>query len=483
MTHPSLFKGLPAPLADAMRELHWPGAWPDAAYFEKVGRLFESVDFPTDPIGVRAETLTAEQRAVAIALTELDLPSPLRCTTFPVHRAVRRRWLGLDPAGPLEQSTTFTIGEVTYVEPVWRMAKIIAQLEMPYEDCLALRQRFDAQFTLDERLRLWGEVNTTYPYIWDLPNTAFFNWGEDKGLLDQLRGEGKEWATDYLDAVLADANVNLGRDLSPAFIALVRAGAPLGEKWDPIFTLSAPYRYVRELLLALPEPRRLSAALPALKRMHPGSALRVVIEVLPVLPAVALAEYALSCIPKTAIGSPREHRRALRKAAGTHAEILALLDAADAAAGPPLVLTPTRERSIAEEGSGAVFSELDTEQLLACGKRYLGGKGAPLDVLLAENPSGPDEERSLRGQLFYRAIADAKGKHIYDAWLYQTDSGTIFKAGTTRVAAEVVHFSVTCKDDRLAEALEEAIRAEPSAVAEVPSPKKKAASKQAAKRP
>ena len=479
MTQPSVFRGLPAPLADAMRELHWP----DPEYFAKVGRIFESVAFPTDVRGVRAETLTAEQRAVAIALTELDLPSPLRSTTFPAYRAVRRRWLGLDPVGPLEQSTTFTIGEITYVEPVWRMLRIIvvAQLwnQMPLEDYGALRRRFDAQFTLEERLRLWGEVNTTYPHIWDLPRDAFFNYGQQPELIDQLRGEAKEWATDYLDAVLADANVDLrGRDLFPAFVALVRAGAPLEARWDPIFTLSAPYRYVRELLLALPEPRRLHAALPALKRMHPGSALHVVIEVLPVLPAVALAEYALSCIP-SAGGSPRKHRRALREAAGAHADILALLDAADVAAGPPLVLTPTRERSIASEGASAVFSELDKEQLLACGKRYLGGKGAPLEVLLAENPTGPDEERSLRGQLFYRAIADAKGKHVYDAWLYQTDSGTIFKAGTTRVAAEVVHFSVTCKDDRLAEALEEALRAEPSAV-EVPSPKKKAASKKAA---
>ncbi len=473
MTQPSILKGLPAPLAEAIRELHWP----DPKYAVKVGRIFESVAFPTDVHGVRAETLTAEQRAVAIALTELDLPGPLG-GAFPDHRAVRRRWLGLDPAGPLEQLTTFTIGDVTYVEPIWRMAKIIANLEMPHEDRWVLRQRFDAQFTLEERLRLWGEVNTMYPYIWDLPYTAFFNWSEDDGLVDQLRREGKAWATDYLDAVLAYANkASLLHNLFPAFISLVRAGAPLEDRWDPIFTLTAPDGYVRELLLALPEPRRLNAALPALKRMHPGSALRVVIEILPVLPAVALAEYALSCIPKTAIGSPRDHRLALRKAAGTHADILALLDAADAAAGPRLVLTPTRERSIASEGASAVFSELDKEQLLACGKRYLGGKGAPLEVLLAENPEGPDEERSLRGQLFYRAIADAKGKHVYDAWLYQTDSGTIFKAGTARVAAEVVQFSVTCKDDRLAEALKEALRAEPSAV--VAAPKKKAPSKKA----
>lgn len=469
MTQPSIFAALPAPLAEAMRELHWP----DPEYFAKVGRIFESVAFPTDVCGVRAETLTAEQRAVAIALTELDLPSPLRSTTVPAHRAVRRRWLGLDPAGPLEQITTFIIGDVTYVEPVWRMLRIIvvAQLwnQMPHEDYGALRRRFDAQFTLDERLRLWGEVNSAHPYIWDLPSTAFFNWGEDTGLIDQLRGEGAAWAAAFLDR-LVEANADTRfRDLVPAFMALVRAGVSIA-RWDSLLVLHRPF--AREVLRMLPEAQRARSALDALKRVHPQQALLTAIEILPVLPDVALAAYALGCIPK-AMGSPRKHRRALREAAGTHADILALLDAADAAAGPPLVLTPTRERSIAEEGTSAVFSELDKEQLLVCGKRYLGGKGAPLEVLLAENPTGPDEERSLRGQLFYRAIADAKGKHVYDAWLYQTDSGTIFKAGTARVAAEVVHFSVTCKDDRLAEALEEALRAEPSAV--VAAPKKKAA--------
>jgi hypothetical protein len=470
MTDAPLFADLPAPLADAIRELDAT----DREYFTKVGRIFESVAFPTDPTGVRAETLTAEQRALAIALTELDLPSPLRSTTFPAHRAVRRRWLGLDPAGPLEQSTTFTIGEVTYVEPIWRMAKIITQLQMPYEELLAVRRRFDAQFTLEERLRLWEEVNTTYPENWHLRNTAFFNWGEDKGLLDQLRGEGKDWAAAYLDRLLEQPNIDVRfRDLLPPFIALVRANVSL-ERWASLLVLHWPY--AREIVRGFPAPQRLTTVLAALARMIPSSALLAAIEVLRDLPDAALVEFALSCIPKS-VGSPRKFRRALREAAGTHAELLALLDAADAAAGPPLVLTPTRERSIAEEGTNAVFSELDKEQILVAGKRYVGGKGAPLEVLLAENPQGPDEERSLRAQLFYRAVADAKGKHIYDAWLYQTDSGTIFKAGTSRVAAEVAQGSVTCKDDRLAEALEEALRAEPKPVAEVPAPKKKTAKK------
>lgn len=476
MTHPtSLFADLPAPLADAMRELRWP----DDTYFEKVGRVFSAVAYPEDFCGVRAETLTPDQRAVAIALTELDLPSPLR-SAFPQQRADRRRWLGLDPAGPLEQIVTFTIDDVTYVEPIWRMAKIVhGRWNTPsYQE---VAQRFDAQFSIEERLRLWGEVNNTQPRVWNLSGAAFFNYGQYPTLIDQLPGECQAWAIAYLDGVLAQENANLEiRDLVPAFMTLVRAGAPIEPRWDALLELRP--RYGSELALALPEQRRASTCLSALARMHPSSALFAAIELLPVVPEVAIAEYALTCIPKT-VGSPRAFRRALREAAGTQAHILALIDAADAAAGPPLLLTATQERSIAEEGPSAVFSELDHAQLLVAGKRYLGGKGAPIEVLLADNPQGPDEERSLRGQLFYRAIADAKGKHVYDAWLYQTDSGIIFTSGTTRVVAEYVQRSVTCKNDRLAEALDDALRAEPSAVTQVPAPpKKRTARKKAGKK-
>jgi len=477
MTDPiALFADLPAPLADAMRELRWP----DNAYFDKVGRVFSAVSYPEDLCGVRAETLTPDQRAVAIAMTELDLRSPLR-SAFPEHRAVRRRWLGLEPAGPLEQIVTFTLDEVTYVEPVWRMAKIV-HMRWNTPSYQEVAQRFEAQFSMEERLRLWGEVNNTEPRAWYLPQAAFFDYGRYPELIDQLRGEGHAWAASYLDRVLEQPNVNLQiRDLVPAFMALVRAKVAIEPRWDALLQLQR--RYARELVLALPEPRRASTCLKALARIHPGYAPAVAIELLPVVPDVAIAEHALACVARSG-DSPRAFRRKLREAAGTHAQLLALVDAADAAAGPPLLLTPTRERSIAEEGPSAVFTELDHAQLLVAGKRYLGGKGAPIEVLLADNPQDPDEERSLRGQLFYRAIADAKGKHIYDAWLYQVDSGCIFKAGTTRVVAEVVQGSVTCKNDRLTEALDDALRAVPSAVPPVAAPpkKKRAAAKKAPKK-
>lgn len=470
---------LPASTVEALRALRWP----DPAYFDTVARIFSDVAFPLEWPGVVAEALTPVQRQLAIAFTELDLPSPLH-SGFPAHRAVRRRWLGLDPKGPLERSITFTMNETTYVEPIWRLSRIVRGMwnKLPVADYRGLCERFEGQFAIEERLRLWGEVNSMQPTVWGLSHVSFFEHGMQPELIDQLHGEGADWAVAYLDGVLeADDAKFATRDLIPPFMALVRAGVPIESRWYALIPWW--FRYARELLAALPESRRADVALASLERQHPANAFKVIVEVLPVLPDVALTKLALSCIPKS-VGSPRKFRRALRDAAGTHEDILALIDAADAEAGPPLVLTPTSERSIAAEGPSAVFSELDKEQLVVAGKRYLGGKGAPIEVLLAHDPKGPDEERSLRGQLFYRAIADAKGKHVYDAWLYQADSGTVFKAGTSRVAAEYAQCSVTCKNERLAEALEEALRAEPAAVtASRASPAKKPASQKATKKP
>ena len=50
-------------------------------------------------------------------------------------------------------------------------------------------------------------------------------------------------------------------------------------------------------------------------------------------------------------------------------------------------------------------------------------------------------------------IDDAKKKPAYDAWLYMADSGTVFRAGTTEVVADVIQFGVECADKPLGLAL------------------------------
>ena len=52
---------------------------------------------------------------------------------------------------------------------------------------------------------------------------------------------------------------------------------------------------------------------------------------------------------------------------------------------------------------------------------------------------------------------DDKGKHTHTAWLYQGDSGTIFKADSTTVAAEVVQGFLECDNSKLNIALQLAL--------------------------
>lgn len=77
-----------------------------------------------------------------------------------------------------------------------------------------------------------------------------------------------------------------------------------------------------------------------------------------------------------------------------------------------------------------------------------------------------------------RELADAKGKHAYDAYTYAGDSGTIFKAGTTTVVAEIVQGGIECKNEALGDALNAALVAKPKPT----SPKKKPAAKKPANR-
>lgn len=48
---------------------------------------------------------------------------------------------------------------------------------------------------------------------------------------------------------------------------------------------------------------------------------------------------------------------------------------------------------------------------------------------------------------------DRKGKAAFDAYLYLTDSGTIFRAGTTKIAAEIIQTGIECGNAKLSEDL------------------------------
>jgi hypothetical protein len=74
--------------------------------------------------------------------------------------------------------------------------------------------------------------------------------------------------------------------------------------------------------------------------------------------------------------------------------------------------------------------------------------------IFAEDESA--EERIMPSLTELILLVDDKGKPAYDAWLYMGDSGSIFKAGTTKRIAEIIQGSLECKPLTLHLALKDA---------------------------
>jgi hypothetical protein len=95
--------------------------------------------------------------------------------------------------------------------------------------------------------------------------------------------------------------------------------------------------------------------------------------------------------------------------------------------------------------SFAELTALQQKQLATCGKRY-DGKSLP---------AAKRYQQFSREHLELWDVLD-DATPAYDAWIYVVDSGTIFEAGTTKVAAEIIQFDFKSKDPLLAMLLQQA---------------------------
>jgi hypothetical protein len=101
------------------------------------------------------------------------------------------------------------------------------------------------------------------------------------------------------------------------------------------------------------------------------------------------------------------------------------------------------------------LAEVQQQQLAAAGKRY-DGNDLPAGARLAGDPD--TDEGSFGGFVALWKGVDGDA-HLYDVWLYNVDSGTIFRAGTTEVVAEVIQFGLECSDEAIAAELGPALAA------------------------
>jgi hypothetical protein len=123
--------------------------------------------------------------------------------------------------------------------------------------------------------------------------------------------------------------------------------------------------------------------------------------------------------------------------------------------------TPLSVKTILKPETAAVLSPLQREQIVAAGKRYDGGDFSAEERLSDEGSDAEGQEQSWKGFLEIREIVDAEGKPAYDAYLYMADSGTVFRAGTTEIVAEIIQFGLECDDPELEAALESVVADKP----------------------
>ncbi|MCE9579150.1 MAG: hypothetical protein K8W52_38865 [Deltaproteobacteria bacterium] len=96
------------------------------------------------------------------------------------------------------------------------------------------------------------------------------------------------------------------------------------------------------------------------------------------------------------------------------------------------------------------LTAIQEQQLALAGRKYDGADRPAADRIAGDAPES--EEGSFLGFCDHWRVVDGD-HHLFDAWIYNVDSGTIFRADTTEVVAEIIQFGLECDDDAIAEQL------------------------------
>lgn len=391
-------------LADRMEREPAPGLSKKA--FHALAALMKELglDRASHPQRIDAAALTADQRAVLVALCDTrwipvnsaaDVPRP-----WPM-----RRWLGLAPPGILE---TLGVGlHSTAVDLEMALAEVPANRRVE-----AYVEAFLAGWTVESR-------------------GAFF---------ETLRADAPA-ALDYARATLP----HLPSDVSAAvalFTAFSASNATVPEEAEKHFPLgyrlpgeplSEPCstRLLVEHLMAIAEPRRDVVLAAAIQRTRASGTYEA---------AMHLLE---RCAPlPRAQDVVRRHLAAKRKKRLTPREKTALvalerrMKALEPSTGKPRVAAakPAKARSLEVTArhtprSEADLTPLQAKQLVETGRRWDEQK-----LAAARRLSLDENDEAALGAVLEHVTVSENGEPTFEAWLHG-DSGTFFAVGSTRVVA------------------------------------------------
>jgi hypothetical protein len=432
----------------------------------RVVATMEAAGFAFDPAGDERKILSAReldgaQRAVAEILARHP-EVPIHAFPLPGPAWAKRRWLGLDPPGPLFEGEPTLYARIRATDDEDAVEKLLRALPRDRRievlaDLLMLGSDYDDSVELVDLLRC---------ELREIP-TTMGAWGRRMAAL-LLSFVGTPWESH-------EAQFGVRPEVFNAVLhALVRGGVPIEPASEALLALeNYPHEHetLRACIAAIPAPRREAAVVAALARV-PGHAspLRVAWQLLEHFEYPSIARFVLAHADDGNAKAVVKQLAALAKRAPAIAEVLAAWQK-DQAPVPTLKVLERTKPTIDELDARA------REQVEISAHRF-DGRERTAALLL----SGDDEEDL--GPYERVRIADEKGKLAYDAWLHGIDAGTIFGAGTTDVVAEIVQDGLECADRALRRALIAALAETPKAAkkpntSKAPAKKAKAPAKKA----
>ena len=371
-----------------------------------------AVEFPTtypNVIYPLVESLTPAQRGVAEAIARMDVFGPWEWVP---SGATARRWLGIDPPGPLEMLVEHEGAHI----PLWRALRLTqtGPRVPPIVETLPMPLRFDVLGIKDA----WG-----YRLAADVAGA----WK----IAASVRGEARDWALARLASVkhkpLAEihGSFDLGEQL--AFFALVRAGHPIDPAWDvylPIGT-HVPAEIAAECARVLPLDRLEAVAPTLLERAHGHSAIQLGLAILAEHDSPAIARFVWT---KSERSFPH-HRDAERKALAAIGETKPGVGevVASFAKRAPKKRTLVVSARLAPRSEGDL-SKLQAAQLIEAGKKW-----DRKDLPVSRRLSCDENDESALGAVLEHVTLTENGKPAFEGWLYAGESGKFLTAGTTNV--------------------------------------------------
>lgn len=438
-----------------------PAAW-DQAFEQREDqawdRAMRAAGFEPSP-GYRdrviplASELDPGQRAVLELLAEVRGPL---LNGWPVHAAawLRRRWLGIDPPGVIGSPIEWQGEQLPLIHVLRELSRaqrddearsLVASLELTRRiEVLVDLELAPLDIDMFGRSTLVSEISV-----------------ELGGVIDERLADAARAAADrLLDAYAGDHHVGerptgkLAEGVAMmVFTALVAGRAPIEERHDALLRLSwgdfgdATLRNIA----AIPEARRESAVLAAMDEVaFPNHRLRIARLILPHHPFASLLKGVLATLDR--LDNPAAALRELGEIAEQHPELASIVHAAREHQPAAPIL------KVAEILDPVTLADLDpiARRQLEIANRLYGGSEMIAEDILAQTDDEADEVINPRF-VQRRRIVDESGQPAYDAWLYNVDSGTVFRAGTEEVVAEVIQFGLETSDPALRIALPDAL--------------------------